>query len=84
MKRYVFNRSRFVCFYSGYNAEKEVFPRRMFDHYIDIPFEGVFFKAIRDYDLELLNNYGDYMKLPPPDQMAPKHLSIGYVLEEGE
>jgi phosphorylcholine metabolism protein LicD len=80
MTRYDFNTSRFVCFYSGYNAEKEVFPRRMFDHYIDISFEGRMFRAVRDYDICLANNYGDYMKLPPPEKRVPKHESIGYIL----
>lgn len=78
--RHDFNTSRFVCFYSGYNAEKEVFPRRIFDHYIDISFEGRLFMAVRDYDICLANNYGDYMKLPPVEQRIPKHNAVGYIL----
>jgi lipopolysaccharide cholinephosphotransferase len=80
IKQYDFNTSRFVCFYSGYNAEKEVFPRRMFDHYIDISFEGHMFRAVRDYDICLTNNYGDYMKLPSSEKRVPKHESIGVIL----
>jgi lipopolysaccharide cholinephosphotransferase len=79
MKKYDFNSSRYVCFFSGYNAEKEVFPRRIFDHYIDIRFEDHLFKSIRDYDICLSNNYGDYMKLPPIEEQTPKHESIGFI-----
>jgi lipopolysaccharide cholinephosphotransferase len=78
MTRNDFNTSRFTCFLSGYNAEKEVFPRRMFDHYTGINFEGRVFKAVRDYDLCLANNYGDYMIPPPPEKRTPKHESTGY------
>lgn len=44
------------------------FPRRLFDEFTDVEFEGGKFMAIRDYDTYLKIRYGDYMKLPPPEQ----------------
>jgi lipopolysaccharide cholinephosphotransferase len=78
MLKYDFNNSLYVCLFSGYNVEREVFPKNIFDHYIDIEFEGYKFKTIRDFDIYLSNLYGDYMTLPPIEKQIQKHSSIGY------
>ena len=44
------------------------FPRRLFDEFTDVKFEGGRYMAIRDYDTYLKIRYGDYMKLPPAEQ----------------
>ena len=44
------------------------FPRKIYDEFTELEFEGMRFMAIRDYDAYLTMRYGDYMQLPPPDQ----------------
>lgn len=41
--------------------------------YIDIMFEGCYFKCFKNYDKILRNYYNDYMKLPPMEHRTPKH-----------
>lgn len=48
--------------------EKEKFPLNYFDEFVDVDFENMKFKAIKNYDQWLTIRYGDYMKLPPIDQ----------------
>lgn len=40
-------------------------PRKCFDEYQDIEYEGFKFRAFKDTDSYLSTLYGDYMKLPP-------------------
>ena len=47
--------------------------RSVFEHYIDVEFEGHLFKAPRDYDVYQRAIYGDYMKLPPEEERTPHH-----------
>jgi lipopolysaccharide cholinephosphotransferase len=76
-----YEKSRSVCLMTTYNVEKLVFPRRLFNDYIQIEFEERKFYAVRNYDIYLTNEYGDYMRLPPPHEREPKHSAIGYVYE---
>lgn len=48
-------------------------PREVFEHYVDVEFEGHMLKAPRDYDLYLRTLFGDYMTLPPESERAPHH-----------
>lgn len=41
--------------------------RCWYENSMDIKFEGINFKGIRDYDSYLSFKFGDYMKLPPPE-----------------
>lgn len=69
-----------VKVYSSYSrcAEKEVFPREIFDNYKMIPFEGKEFRAPIECDVYLSALYGDYMTLPPADKQISHHNSQAY------
>lgn len=56
-------------------------PRTIYDSYIDLEFEGHFFKAVEQYDLPLSKDYGDYMKLPPMEKRIPHHGFTAYWLD---
>jgi lipopolysaccharide cholinephosphotransferase len=42
----------------------KIFPSSAFAEYIELPFEGKNFKAIKGYDAFLTSIYGDYMTPP--------------------
>jgi len=48
--------------------KRSYFPKRIFERYSEIQFEGFQFKAILDYSAFLKSVYGDYMKLPPENK----------------
>ena len=48
-------------------------PREVFEHYVDLDFEGEKFKAPRDYETYLRTLFGDYMTLPPESERQPHH-----------
>ena len=52
---------------------KVSFPKKLFSEYVDVPFEGQQFKAMRGYDSYLRACYGDYMQLPPVDKRSSTH-----------
>lgn len=56
-------------------------PRSIYDSYIDVEFEGHYFKAVERYDLPLSKDYGDYMQLPPEDKRIPHHGFTAYWLD---
>ena len=58
-----------------------VFPIRIFEKYIDLPFEGHLFMAVAGYDEFLKIYYGDYMQLPPENERIAKHDYKAYYLE---
>ncbi|MBP3203631.1 MAG: LicD family protein [Bacteroidales bacterium] len=68
-------------FESSEYADKLSFPnpgntrvkRSVFEHYIDVEFEGHVFKAPRDYDVYQKAIYGDYLSLPPVSQRVRYH-----------
>jgi lipopolysaccharide cholinephosphotransferase len=43
-------------------------PAESFSEYIDVEFEGMSFKGLKNYDRYLSLLYGDYMKLPPEEK----------------
>lgn len=43
-------------------------PAECFKEFIDLEFEGFYFKGFKQYDKYLSLLYGDYMKLPPEDK----------------
>ena len=50
-------------------------PRKCFDEFIELEFEGRKFPGFKEYDCYLSGHYGDYMKLPPKEQQIP-HLQV--------
>lgn len=52
---------------------KEHLPKCVFDHYIDLSFEGKSYKCIKEYDTYLSKLYGDYMTLPPVEERVSHH-----------
>lgn len=43
------------------------------DDYVDVPFEGKFYKAVKGYDEYLTSIFGDYMQLPPKEKQVSHH-----------
>lgn len=56
------------------------YPKKMFDEFVDVEFEGFMFKSIKDYDTFLKMKYGDYWIIPPEDKrvgiMEPSKLEL--------
>lgn len=50
-----------------------IFPKEVFDNYVELPFEGKSFLSMGGYDTYLRIQYGDYMKLPPEEKRSPIH-----------
>lgn len=60
-------------------ALRSIVPRRMFENFVRVPFEGSEFMAIADYDQWLTGMYGDYMTPPAnKDRTSPHTLSNIY------
>lgn len=53
--------------------------KRVFDSFIDVEFEGKFYKAPVGYDEWLRSFYGDYMQLPPEEKRVSHHSFVAYV-----
>lgn len=64
-----------VC---GVYGEKECYKHEVFDQYIELPFEGINFWAIKEYDVYLKQHYGDYMQLPPKSKQIAGHTDYTY------
>ena len=52
---------------------REIQPSEFFDSYVDVEFEGLRFRSIKEYDVYLRSVYGDYMQLPPEDKRVSPH-----------
>ncbi len=76
-----FDESKFAGCVSGVYRKKEIMETSVFQNYIDVQFEGGYFKAIRDYDAYLQKHYGDYMKLPPKEKRVTHHTFKAYIEE---
>ena len=75
LKTYPFERSEYCGAVSVvYNGTVEIFPRKLFEKYIELSFEGHSFMAFADWDRFLRQQFGDYMKLPPENKRRTHHL----------
>ena len=54
-----------VCI-SGYKKTK--MNKRIFEEYIEVPFENTSFSVVKEYDYYLTKIFGDYMTLPPVEK----------------
>lgn len=52
-------------------GEKDIFPKNIFNYYVDLQFENLKLMAIKDYEIFLRHRFGDYMKMPPKEQQIP-------------
>lgn len=55
-----------------------LFSTALWDDLIDVEFEGLKMKALKDYDQILTNRYGDYMQLPPEEERVGHHGFVAY------
>lgn len=61
-----------------YLKSNKSIPSEWLDYYVTLDFEGKSYQCFSQYHDYLVNLYGDYMKLPPPDERVPKHDYIAY------
>lgn len=53
--------------------ESNTFPSHYFGDYIDMKFDGIKVRCLKEYDAMLKGYYGDYMKLPPENERVSGH-----------
>jgi lipopolysaccharide cholinephosphotransferase licD len=71
--RYDFDSSKYAMNFEGDSIEKELMESDLFNHLIDVEFEGHQFKVFEQYDSYLKHMYGDYMQLPSIEEQEPHH-----------
>lgn len=83
MKAYHFETSGYAGSVScTHNGTREIFRRELFEHYTRLEFEGCMFMAFENWDAFLVQQYGDYMKLPPANKRATHSMTAYYKREE--
>lgn len=80
-KKIDFNTANFAGAVGGAYREREILPQEVFTEYLELPFENLKFKAIKQYDKYLSSIYGDYMKLPPEEKRVSHHTFKAYYKE---
>ncbi len=63
---------------AGVYRSKEILNKQVYTNTVDMLFEGLKFKAIKNYDNYLKKLYGDYMKLPPENKRVTHHRFKAY------
>ena len=71
-----------TCRYT-YNKKLKGIERKFFDKYTKFEFENNFFPGFYEYDAYLTVLYGDYMKLPPPEERK-SHMPLAELELKGE
>lgn len=59
-------------------ANEYYYEKAWFEEYVDLEFEGHYFKAIKGFRHFLETAYGDYMQLPPEEKRGRKHPSVRF------
>ena len=59
---------------------RDILPAEVFDHPIEVEFEGETFWAPVGYDAFLSSLYGNYMPEPPPEKRKTHHVFKAYKL----
>ena len=77
-KKFSFEDCEKVGVYCGCYGDKEIMDSSIFENFIDVEFEKELFTVMEDYDKFLINLYGDYMQLPPPDKRITHHTFKAY------
>lgn len=70
-KKYATEDTARVGDFSGFT--NMVCNKRVFEKFVDVPFEGRSYKAPVGYDEWLRSFYGDYMQLPPEEEQVSHH-----------
>ncbi len=83
LTRYNGTGSPFAGPVSGGGGAIEIYDRQMFENYVDLAFEGHFFRAVADYDTFLRQQFGNYMQLPPESERRTHGLTA-FRKEEGD
>lgn len=73
LTKYQFEESDLVACIGAAKTPRAIKERKIYEDYVELPFEGRMFKAISTYDRFLRETYGDYMQLPPADKQFPHH-----------
>ncbi len=82
-RKYPYETSEYVGAVEGYfNKVGDRFKKQCFEESIVLKFEGHDFKAPIGYDDVLKSQYGDYMKLPPPEERVTHHINKMYWKED--
>lgn len=76
--KYPFEKSEFAGEITSIYGMKEHMPKRIFEKFVDMPFEERTYKCIQDYDIYLNKLYGDYMILPPVEERVSHHHQVVY------
>ena len=84
MKKIGFNEATYVANMQcgDYRNKKNIYPKYLFDEYIDWQFEDLVCKVPKKYDEFLTLSYGDYMTLPPLNKQVGHHYNSGYDMEK--
>ena len=72
-KEIPFDDSEYVNTTVWWTSTKYVQKKSDMTDYIDVEFEGIKFKTIRNYDKFLRSRYGDYMQYPPEEDRIGHH-----------
>lgn len=82
MQRKKQNTKRVHCFLGAAIVKSHnIFPRYLFNEYVDVVFEGEQFPVVKEYDEYLTICYGDYMKLPPVEKRQSRVHALYFDLE---
>jgi lipopolysaccharide cholinephosphotransferase len=65
--------------FTGYN--QFVCTKDVFSKFVEVEFEGHYYKAPGGYDFWLREIYGNYMELPPIDKRVSTHIFDAYTLD---
>lgn len=53
-------------------------PKKVFEEYVDVEFEGYIVRNLKDFDTHLRTIFGDYMQLPPVEERVGHHGFTAY------
>ena len=67
------NDGQYYASYYGDYWRKELFEKKWFEEYVEVPFENISVRVCKGYEEYLGHLYGDYMKLPPVDKQITHH-----------
>lgn len=72
-KKYEYNISNIVGCVCWALSERECFKKEWIEDIINIKFEDIMVMAPKNYEEMLIQNFGDYMKLPPVEERVGHH-----------